>query len=123
MGSRAFSGAIHQQKAGVDESGLALGGYGFWRRRLRSAPMPALAQDAATQAAPGDTPATDAIGPRDLQNFTLNGTVNAFGRSGRDAASLLATARTGAAPASDFGLPEQHHGRFDPGSRSAAARH
>jgi len=41
-------------------AGLALG------------PAPALAQDAAS---PSDTPATDAIGPRDLQNFTLNGTV------------------------------------------------
>jgi len=43
---------------------------------LALAPLPALAQDAATtQAAPSSTPATDAVGPRDLQNFSLNGTV------------------------------------------------
>jgi hypothetical protein len=44
-------------------TGLALG------------PVPALAQDVATQTAPSQTPATDSIGPRDLQNFSLNGTV------------------------------------------------
>jgi hypothetical protein len=37
--------------------------------------IPALAQDAAQPAPTSNTPATDAIGPRDLQNFTLNGTV------------------------------------------------
>jgi len=42
---------------------------------LMLAPLPALAQDAATVTAPSTTPATDAVGPRDLQNFTLNGTV------------------------------------------------
>jgi len=42
---------------------------------LMLAPLPARAQDAATATAPSNTPATDAIGPRDLQNFTLNGTV------------------------------------------------
>ena len=45
----------------------------FWVG-LSLAPLPALAQDAA-QPAQGNTPATDAIGPRDLQNFSLNGTV------------------------------------------------
>jgi len=39
---------------------------------LALAPLAALAQDATT---PSETPATDAVGPRDLQNFTLNGTV------------------------------------------------
>jgi hypothetical protein len=43
---------------------------------LALTPLSALAQDAATtQAAPSSTPATDAVGPRDLQNFSLNGTV------------------------------------------------
>ena len=43
---------------------------------LALTPLAALAQDAATtQAAPSSTPATDAVGPRDLQNFSLNGTV------------------------------------------------
>jgi hypothetical protein len=41
---------------------------------LSLGPLPALAQDA-TQPAQSNTPATDAIGPRDLQNFSLNGTV------------------------------------------------
>jgi hypothetical protein len=36
-------------------------------------PAPALAQ--ATQPATTNTPATDAVGPRDLQNFSLQGTV------------------------------------------------
>jgi hypothetical protein len=39
---------------------------------LALAPLPALAQDATTSS---ETPATDSVGPRDLQNFTLNGTV------------------------------------------------
>jgi hypothetical protein len=42
---------------------------------LALAPEAALAQDTATQAPASDTPATDAVGPRDLQNFSLNGTV------------------------------------------------
>lgn len=42
---------------------------------LALAPEASLAQDANTQAPASDTPATDAVGPRDLQNFTLNGTV------------------------------------------------
>ena len=42
---------------------------------LSLGPLPALAQDATTAASPTSTPATDAIGPRDLQNFSLNGTV------------------------------------------------
>ena len=42
---------------------------------LALAPEVALAQDANTQAPASDTPATDAVGPRDLQNFSLNGTV------------------------------------------------
>lgn len=37
-------------------------------------PLPALAQDA-TQPATTNTPATDAVGPRELQNFNLQGTV------------------------------------------------
>jgi hypothetical protein len=41
---------------------------------LMLAPSAALAQQAAPPP-PADTPATDAIGPRDLQNFSLNGTV------------------------------------------------
>ncbi|WP_309662010.1 hypothetical protein [Sphingomonas sp.] len=39
---------------------------------LALAPAPLLAQDAAPAT---NTPATDSIGPRDLQDFTLNGTV------------------------------------------------
>ena len=42
---------------------------------LALAPGAALAQDASTQAPASDTPANDAVGPRDLQNFSLNGTV------------------------------------------------
>ena len=41
---------------------------------LSLAPAVAIAQEA-PPAASSDTPATDAIGPRDLQNFSLNGTV------------------------------------------------
>jgi hypothetical protein len=40
---------------------------------LSLVPAMALAQEAPS--APSDTPATDAIGPRELQNFSLNGTV------------------------------------------------
>ena len=43
-----------------------------------SVPAPSLAQDAAPPAADtpaSNAPATDAIGPRELQNFSLNGTV------------------------------------------------
>jgi hypothetical protein len=36
------------------------------------APLPALAQDAAAQS---DPPPSDSVGPRDLQNFSINGTV------------------------------------------------
>jgi hypothetical protein len=50
-----------------------------WKKLLLAgalvlAPSAALAQEAAPPP-PADTPATDAIGPRDLQNFSLNGTV------------------------------------------------
>jgi hypothetical protein len=40
---------------------------------LALAPAPALAQDSGQAAT--NTPATDAIGPRELQNFSINGTV------------------------------------------------
>lgn len=47
-------------------------GYVVLAGALSVAPMTALAQQAP---AASDTPATDAIGPRDLQNFSLQGTV------------------------------------------------
>ena len=48
-------------------------GYLLLAGALSLAPTTALAQE--TPPATSDTPATDAIGPRDLQNFSLNGTV------------------------------------------------
>ena len=65
---------------------------------LALAPAPLLAQDAATTA---DPPATDVVGPRDLQNFSLNGTVTrsaepvAAPRSANSAAATRAPATTG----------------------------
>ncbi len=49
---------------------------------------PALAQD--PLAPTTNTPASDAIGPRELENFSLNGTVT---RAGRDAAGHSAPRR------------------------------
>ena len=74
MGSARLVARFTSKKRELMRAVLRLGVMAF-AATLALAPMPALAQDAATQAAPGDTPATDAIGPRDLQNFTLNGTV------------------------------------------------
>ena len=42
---------------------------------LALAPAPALAQDATGQPPATNTPAADSIGPRELQNFSLDGTV------------------------------------------------
>ena len=71
---------------------------------LALAPVAASAQDAATT----NTPATDTIGPRDLQNFTLNGTVTrpAATTPSRPAPAVIAprpraTTPTAAAPARD----------------------
>jgi hypothetical protein len=75
-------------------AGLALG------------PAPALAQDAA---APSDTPATDSIGPRDLQNFTLNGTVT------RPADATAVPSRSNSRPATQ--APRQ-----EPTATTAAAQ-
>ena len=48
-------------------------GFGLLAAALAFASVPAPAQDAGQAAT--NTPATDAIGPRELQNFNLNGTV------------------------------------------------
>jgi hypothetical protein len=48
-------------------------GLGLVAAALALAPVPALAQDAG--AATTNTPATDSIGPRELQNFSIDGTV------------------------------------------------
>jgi hypothetical protein len=48
-------------------------GYLLLAGAIAFAPVNALAQEAPTTTT--DTPATDSIGPRDLQNFSLNGTV------------------------------------------------
>src|SRR6476619_1638855 len=53
-------------------AGLRLG-FGLLAAALAFASVPAPAQDAGQAAT--NTPATDAIGPRELQNFNLNGTV------------------------------------------------
>src|SRR3954452_2657276 len=82
---------------------LAVLVFGAW---LALGPAPALAQDAAT---PSDTPATDAIGPRDLQNFTLNGTVTR-----PDDAT--------AEPARQTSGPAAHPRRQDPTATTAAAQ-
>jgi hypothetical protein len=50
-------------------------GYLLLAGTIAIAPATALAQEAPPPPAPSDTQATDAIGPRDLQNFSLNGTV------------------------------------------------
>ena len=47
-------------------------GVAFWAAGLALAPAPALAQDAESAT---NTPATDSIGPRELQGFSLEGTV------------------------------------------------
>ncbi len=47
-------------------------GYVLLAGALSLAPMTAFAQETPPKS---DTPATDAIGPRELQNFSLNGTV------------------------------------------------
>lgn len=49
-------------------------GFAVFGAGLALGPRPALAQDA-TQPATTNTPATDAVGPRELQNFNLQGTV------------------------------------------------
>jgi hypothetical protein len=49
-------------------------GFAVFVAGLALGPLPALAQDA-TQPATTNTPATDAVGPRELQNFNLEGTV------------------------------------------------
>lgn len=54
-------------------AGLRLG-FAVFVAGLTLGPLPALAQDA-TQPATTNTPATDAVGPRELQNFNLEGTV------------------------------------------------
>ena len=64
---------------------------------LTLAPAPSLAQDTAAPATNTASPATDTIGPRELQNFSLNGTVT------REAPARTATPTPGAtrpAPAS-----------------------
>src|SRR4051812_5554204 len=83
---------------------------------LALAPLAAFAQSAATNTSSADTPATDAIGPRDLQNFNLNGTVTRSAEPGTvprvtsrpaaqqpapgaDGASARSAALTPAAPA------------------------
>jgi hypothetical protein len=65
--------AIHQQKRESMRAGLRLG-FVVFVAGLVLGPLPALAQDA-TQPATTNTPATDAVGPRELQNFNLQGTV------------------------------------------------
>jgi len=65
--------AIHQQKRESMWAGLRLG-FAVFVAGLALGPLPALAQDA-TQPATTNTPATDAVGPRELQNFNLEGTV------------------------------------------------
>lgn len=53
-------------------AGLRLG-LGFVAAALALAPLPALGQDAGE--AVSNTPAADAVGPRELQNFSIEGTV------------------------------------------------
>lgn len=58
---------------------------------LTLAPLPALAQTAPTPAS--NTPATDSIGPRELSNFNLNGTVTRPAETPPAAASAPASSR------------------------------
>ena len=95
MGFRALFARFTSKKRELMKAVLRLGVAVLWGG-LMLAPLPALAQDAATATAPSDTPATDAIGPRDLQNFTLNGTVT---RSADPVAAPRTTSRPAAAPA------------------------
>src|SRR5574338_1599078 len=46
-----------------------------WVAAVFAAPVAAPAQQATPPQATSNTPATDAIGPRELQNFSLGGTV------------------------------------------------
>jgi hypothetical protein len=74
MGVRAHVARFTSKKRELMRAVWRLGMMAF-AAGLMLAPLPALAQDAATATTPSSTPATDAVGPRDLQNFTLNGTV------------------------------------------------
>ncbi len=74
MGVRAHVARFTSKKRELMRAVLRLG-ITVFAVGLSLAPLPALAQDTTTAASPSSTPATDAIGPRDLQNFTLNGTV------------------------------------------------
>ena len=62
MGSARLVARFTSKKRELMRAVLRLGVKAF-AAALAFAPVSALAQDAATQAAPGDTPATDAIGP------------------------------------------------------------
>jgi hypothetical protein len=64
-------GAIHAEREQM-RAGLRVG-FGLVAAALALAPMSALAQDAGQ--ATTNTPATDSIGPRELQNFSIEGTV------------------------------------------------
>jgi hypothetical protein len=64
-------GAIHAEREQM-RAGLRLG-FGLVAAALAFAPLSALAQDAGQ--ATTNTPATDSIGPRELQNFSIEGTV------------------------------------------------
>ena len=70
--SRRAIGAIHM-RAGADEGGFALG-HCDGCPGLALGGRPLLAQEAPPETT-SNTPATNSIGPRDLQNFNLQGTV------------------------------------------------
>ena len=72
MGFRAHVARFTSKKRELMRAVWRLGMMAFAAGLLLASP-PAVAQDAAT--ATSNTPATDSVGPRDLQNFTLNGTV------------------------------------------------
>src|SRR5205085_6182459 len=76
-------------------AGLRLG-FGLLAAALALAPATALAQDA--RAATTNTPATDTIGPRELQNFSIDGTVTRPAEP-QPAARSPARTRTASTPA------------------------
>ena len=80
-------GAIHEQKRESMRAALRLG-VAFLVAGLALAPAPALAQDAE---ATTNAPATDAVGPRELEGFSLQGTVT---RSADPPAATEPPART-----------------------------
>jgi hypothetical protein len=118
-------GAIHAEREQM-RAGLRLG-FGLVAAALALAPVPTLAQD--TGQATTNTPATDAIGPRELQNFSIDGTVTrpaepqpAARAPAKPATVPTQTNRTTAAPARRVSEPAAEAATAPPQQPREAAR-